>query len=159
MGHDADFTEFYASHWPRLVAALAHAVPEGADPRDAAQEAFARAYARWSNVSRHDRPDAWLFLTGFRIATRLRNKATTSEGVSGAQPAQQLGSVEMKLALSQLPERQRAALLLRAVYGLSTKETARALHCREGTVKSLVARGRAALANSLIEEDPTYEQR
>ncbi|MGE5236815.1 MAG: RNA polymerase sigma factor [Acidobacteriota bacterium] len=155
MGQDADFTEFYATHWPRLVAALAHAVPEGADPRDAAQEAFARAFAHWSSVSRHDRPDAWLFLTGFRIATRLRRKEATRDAEPGGQPLQELGSVEVKLALSQLSERQRAALLLRAVYGLSTKETARALHCREGTVKSLLARGRAALADSLIEEDPT----
>ena len=58
------------------------------------------------------------------------------------------------LALGQLSERQRAALLLRAIYGLSTKETARALRCREGTVKSLLARGRTALAVSLTEDGP-----
>lgn len=155
MGRDADFAEFYATHWPRLVAALAHAVPDGADPRDAAQEAFARAYARWSSVSRHDRPDAWLFLTAFRIATRLRNRASAGERpLTGPPPQQGEGDVQVRLALSRLPERQRAALLLRVIYGLSTKETARALRCREGTVKSLVARGRAALASSLIEEEP-----
>jgi RNA polymerase sigma-70 factor (ECF subfamily) len=129
-------------------------VPDGADPRDAAQEAFARAFARWSSVRRHERPDAWLFLTGFRIATRLRSKTMTGEGVLGASQPPQIGSVEVKLALSQLSERQRAALLLRGVYGLSTKETARAMRCREGTVKSLVARGRTTLAGSLTEEDP-----
>jgi len=60
------------------------------------------------------------------------------------------------MALRTLPERQRAALLLRGVYGLSTRETAQALHCREGTVKSLLARGRAALAASLEVQDPTH---
>jgi RNA polymerase sigma-70 factor, ECF subfamily len=83
----------------------------------------------------------------------------TSEAVLTVPQPQQLGSVEVKVALSHLSERQRAALLLRGLYGLTTKETARALHCREGTVKSLLARGRAALANSLTEEDPTHEPR
>jgi DNA-directed RNA polymerase specialized sigma24 family protein len=155
--HDAEFEEFYATQWSRLVAALAHAVPEGDDPRDAAQEAFARAFARWSTVRHHERPDAWLFLTGFRIATKIRRKAGRPEATSSPATPQPLGSVEVMLGLGLLPERQRAALLLRAVYGLSTKETARALRCREGTVKSLLARGRAALAISLTEEDPTRE--
>jgi len=154
--HDAEFEEFYATQWSRLVAALGHAVPEGDDPRDAAQEAFARAFARWSTVRHHEQPDAWLFLTGFRIATRLRRKAARTEATMTT-PSHQVGNVEVVLALAQLPERQRAALLLRAVYGLSTKDTARALRCREGTVKSLLARGRAALAISLTEEDPTRE--
>src|SRR3954468_1608819 len=30
--HDAEFEECYAAQWPRLVAALAHAVPEGDYP-------------------------------------------------------------------------------------------------------------------------------
>jgi RNA polymerase sigma factor (sigma-70 family) len=154
---DADFEEFYATQWSRLVAALAHAVPDGDDPRDAAQEAFARAYARWSSVSRHERPDAWLFLTGFRIATRIRRRAARRPEAGPADAPELFGNVDVMLALAQLSQRQRAALLLREIYGLSTKETARALRCREGTVKSLLARGRAALAMSLSEEGSTHD--
>jgi DNA-directed RNA polymerase specialized sigma24 family protein len=155
VGHDVGFEEFYATQWSRLVAALAHVLPDGDDPRDAAQEAFARAYARWSSVSRHERPDAW-FLTGYRIATRIRRKAERTDALPAATP-EVVGSVDVMLALAQLSERQRAALLLRGIYGLSTKETARALRCQEGTVKSLLARGREALAASLSAEDPSHE--
>ena len=155
MGRDADFEEFYRAQWPRLVAALAHAIPDGDDPRDAAQEAFARAYSRWPSVRNHEHPDAWLFLTAFRLATRIRQKGVLTHDLSPPSPIAP-ESADLVMALRTLPERQRAALLLRGVYGLSTRETALALHCREGTVKSLLARGRGALAASLEVEDPTH---
>jgi RNA polymerase sigma-70 factor (sigma-E family) len=44
-------------------------------------------------------------------------------------------------ALSQLAPRMRAAVVLRHVDGLSTQETAHALSCSTGTVKSQTARG------------------
>ena len=49
-------------------------------------------------------------------------------------------------ALSTLSPRQRLALVLRYVHGLSDAEIAAALGCRPGTVASLLSRGRAALS-------------
>ena len=49
-------------------------------------------------------------------------------------------------ALATLPPRQRLALVLRYVHGLSDAEIAAALGCRPGTVPSLLSRGRAALS-------------
>jgi RNA polymerase sigma-70 factor (sigma-E family) len=48
-------------------------------------------------------------------------------------------------ALGQLPPGMRAAVVLRHVEGLSTEETADALRCSTGTVKSQTARGLARL--------------
>jgi RNA polymerase sigma-70 factor (sigma-E family) len=48
-------------------------------------------------------------------------------------------------ALTQLPPRQRAALVCRYYLDLSERETAGVLGCRPGTVKSAVSRGLAAL--------------
>ena len=141
---DADFEEFYATQWSRLVAALAHAVPDGDDPRDAAQEAL-------DGRVQDD------FLQLFRIATRIRHRTARRPEADPAPAPELFGNVDVMLALTQLSQRQRAALLLREIYGLSTKETARALRCREGTVKSLLARGRAALAMSLLEEGSTHD--
>jgi RNA polymerase sigma-70 factor (sigma-E family) len=72
-------------------------------------------------------------------------------------------------ALAQLGPRMRAAVVLRHVDGLTTEETAQALRCSTGTVKSQTARGlerlRALLgdeANGLAEPnrsqpEPTYQ--
>ncbi|MCP2165557.1 SigE family RNA polymerase sigma factor [Goodfellowiella coeruleoviolacea] len=48
-------------------------------------------------------------------------------------------------ALQELPARQRAAVVLRHCADLSIADTAAALHCSEGTVKSQCARGLATL--------------
>jgi RNA polymerase sigma factor (sigma-70 family) len=56
-----------------------------------------------------------------------------------------LEGIEVDDLLSTIPARERAALLLRHYYGLSNRETARALACREGTVKSMLARARERL--------------
>jgi RNA polymerase sigma factor (sigma-70 family) len=49
-------------------------------------------------------------------------------------------------ALSELTPRQRCALTLRYVHGLTEPEIATALGCRPGTAASLLSRGRAALS-------------
>jgi len=59
----------------------------------------------------------------------------------------------MRQALAQLPARQRLALALRYVAGLTDSEIATALGCRRGTAGALLSRGRAALrANPLLAE-------
>jgi DNA-directed RNA polymerase specialized sigma24 family protein len=72
---DEDFSAFFKAQWPRLVAALATVVPKGEDPSDLAQEAMTRAYADWARVQRHPRPDAWLFLTAYRLAISSRRRS------------------------------------------------------------------------------------
>ncbi|HTU28741.1 MAG TPA: SigE family RNA polymerase sigma factor [Solirubrobacteraceae bacterium] len=61
-------------------------------------------------------------------------------------------------ALGRLPPRMRAAVVLRHLLDLSVDETAAALRCSSGTVKSQTARGldqlRAALANDQLLGDP-----
>lgn len=52
-----------------------------------------------------------------------------------------------------LPPRQRAAVVLRYYEGLSEAETARALHCSLGTVKSNTSRGLATLRRRVAGSD------
>jgi RNA polymerase sigma-70 factor (ECF subfamily) len=55
----------------------------------------------------------------------------------------------LERALAALPPEQREAILLREIEGLSYAEISAALEVHEGTVKSRIARARAALASSL----------
>lgn len=157
---DAEFHDFYQAHWSRLVAALSLAVPQEVDPEDVAQEAFTRAFSRWRTVAAHPSPEGWLFLTAFRVSHGLRRRldvrrkkmAPQSEAVdetafTGSLLAEILGS---------LPPRQRAVLILRHYYGFTTAETASAMDCPEGTVKSLLSRARKAAAEDLSKEGHNY---
>jgi RNA polymerase sigma-70 factor, ECF subfamily len=125
---EEDFVSFYEAHYSKLVAALAWSVPDGEDPRDVAQEAFARAYERWSRLQGHPRPDAWLFLTAYRLATSLRRRLITRRRHEGRrsiiEQSEGLQGASIEDLLASIPARQRAALVARHYYGLSTREAA-----------------------------------
>jgi RNA polymerase sigma factor (sigma-70 family) len=57
--------------------------------------------------------------------------------------------MDVRRALAALPPRQRAAVVLRYWEDLPVAETAAALGCSEGTVKSQVAKGLGALRRAL----------
>jgi RNA polymerase sigma-70 factor (ECF subfamily) len=128
-----------------------------------AQEAFLRLYERASRYQERGQ----LLPYVLRIATNLlrseerrsRRWRTLSQLVGampGAQepsPQRQLLSDEatqvVEAALSDLPLRYRAPLVLREIEGLSYREIAVALGCREGTVKSRINRARERLKTLL----------
>jgi len=58
--------------------------------------------------------------------------------------------VHLQSALSELPDRQRAALLLRITHDFSYSEIAGQLGCSENTVKTLIHRGRMGLSDKLM---------
>ncbi len=60
-------------------------------------------------------------------------------------------------ALGQLPPGMRAAVVLRHVEGLSTEETAHALRCSTGNVKSQLARGLERLRELLGDQVPAQQ--
>lgn len=138
-------------------------IPPEEDAEDVAQEAMVRAYERWRRVRTHERPDAWLFVTAYRLATSLRRRWAVRHRHARAGPAPAATDLFEGLVLvdllSSLEPRQRAVLLLRHHYGLSTRETAGLLRCPEGTVKSLGARARAALRAALSTPDEGANER
>jgi len=73
--------------------------------------------------------------------------------VAGPESESSALSVSVLWALGQLAPRMRAAVILRHVEGLSTEETAHALSCSAGTVKSQTARGLERL-RTLLGPDP-----
>ena len=107
-------------------------------------------------VRTYERPDAWLFVTAYRLASTLRRRLAVRRRRSPPEAAPIHDLFEPSILgdlLDTLPQRQRAALLLRHYYGLSTKETAAAMRCPEGTVKSLLQRGLSSLRATMVQEE------
>jgi len=72
---------------------------------------------------------------------------------AGADTDQRLDVISL---LARLPPRRRAVLVLRYFCDLSVEETAQALGCSEGTVKSHAARALESLRAGLKEGDPLW---
>lgn len=156
---DHSFEQFFEAQYPGICRALWLGFGEGCDPDDAAQDAFARAFQKWSAVSRLDRPATWVFVVAVRQARRnvRRRHRSMGDSVWATEPPQPSDDVASRLsivaALDELAPRQRLAIVLRYYADLSVRDIAKAMTCREGTVKATIHtahdRLRTILSNDL----------
>jgi RNA polymerase sigma-70 factor (ECF subfamily) len=153
------FDGFYASYAPGLVRQLAAYTGDLTEAQDCVQEAFARAWQRWSTVGAYDVPQAWVRRVAWRLAVsrwrRLQagRAAARQHGATPDVPGLEPDHVALVAALRTLPEAQRRALVLHHVGDLSIAEVAAETGAPEGTVKARLSRGRAALAAQLAETE------
>ena len=163
-GDDAAL-ERLARHALRLALRTAAAtLGSREDAADVAQEVALEALRGLHKLRDPERFDAWVYRITARRALRLlqsqrRRRETTLDTVGEPeQPvfsfdedelAEQWSAVpQIREALAQLPPRQRLALALRYVAGLTDRQIADVLGCRRGTACSLLSRGRTALQSS-----------
>lgn len=158
-----DFDEFYRAGAARLVRQLLPMTGSRAEAEDVVQEAYARAYARWSTVRRYDAPEAWVRTVAVRLAVSRWRKARNAALAwrRRAEPTEVLGagpeSVALVAALRTLPEAQRVAIVLHHLMDLSVEQVAEHTGAPTGTVKARLSRGRAALA-PLLREDTSLTE-
>lgn len=158
MAGEGDFDVFYASSNRRLLVQLYAACGDLGEAQDCLQEAFVRAWSRWSRLATYDNPEAWVRTVAMRLAINRWHKARSSvrawsrhgPGQVGAEPSPD--SVALVAGLRRLPWPQRQALVLHHIAGLSVAEIAAEIGVPENTIKTRLARGRVALAGQLSEE-------
>ncbi|WDZ86829.1 sigma-70 family RNA polymerase sigma factor [Micromonospora cathayae] len=149
------FDEFYRGSRQRLLGFVYVLTGDLSEAQDSVQEAYVRAWQRWSTVSGYDDPEAWVRVVASRIAVsrwrslRSRARAYLRHGATESVPAPSTDTVEVVAALRRLPEEQRTALALYYLLGLPVAEVARETNAPVGTVKARLSRGRTALAGLL----------
>ena len=144
------FAAFYASSYRRLLGQLFAVTGDLAEAENVLQEAYARAFARWSRVGAYDLPEAWVR----RVAINLAAMADRSLRLGPPPLVPELSPelLDLRDALAALPLAQRQVIVLHHLAGLPVEEVARELRLAAGTVKSRLARGRAAMATMLDHE-------
>ena len=153
------FTDLYVSSFARLVGQVAVVTADREAAEEAVQEAFGRLWRRWDSLSVYDRPEAWVRRVAINVAIsrwrRMRRLLPLGVTVRAAPEDDPATRHDVQKALQALPLRQRHALLLHHVVGLSVAEVAQEMGAKEGTVKSWLFRGRESLQRSLgVEEAP-----
>lgn len=138
------------------------------DAEDCAQDTLAKALVRWRRVGLHPIPwtarvatngaiDRWRKRERSQLSLHHGDQAVRS--VDRTQHDTQHAHLvfrqrdDLVRALRALPRRQREAVVLRHLLDLSEAETATALKCSPGTVKSATSRGLAKLRDLL--DDPS----
>jgi len=157
---EADFDVFYRTTRHRVVTTLYALTGDLGTAQDAAQEAYARAWQRWSQLADYDDPEAWVRTVARRICLsawrKARNGYKAYRRHGTAPPAGAPGDDTMALvaALRRLPTEQRVAIALHHLLDLPVAEVARETGTSVSTVKSRLARGRRTLS-ALLAEDLT----
>lgn len=152
MGDVDGFDDLYRGSRRRLLGYVYVLTGDLAEAQDVVQEAFVRAWQRWSTVGRYPDPESWVRVVAARLAVsrwrgrRSRTRAHVRHGPP--RPAEGPGpeTVAIVAALRTLPPAQRTALALHYVFGYSVADIARETGAPVGTVKARLHRGRAALA-------------
>ena len=146
------FTAFYRAHYPEVARALAVTLGDRDLGGEAADEAMARCYSRWSAVRGYDNPAGWVYRVGLNWArSRLRRAARARpvvESVTVADPPE-VADPAVDAALRALPLELRAVVVCRLLFDWSTEVTAEVLDLRPGTVKSRLHRALAKLERKL----------
>lgn len=157
--HEA-FGQLVRTHQSRIYRHLLNLTGSREEALELSQEMFLKAWQALPDW----RPDALFHTWLYRIASNLAydtlrrrrivafepladdddTPATDAGPEALLQARQRLGNLDA--ALARLPAEQREIVLLREVEGLSYEELAAAQGIDEGTVKSRLARARAALA-------------
>lgn len=154
-----EFAAFYDATWSRTVACAYAVAGELGAAEDIAQEAYTRAWPRWSRLNAYEEPAAWVRQVATRLAiSRWRRARVARAFLSRSRdpepvPGPDAGALALARALAQLPLAQRRAVVLHHLGDLSVREVAQLEGCPPGTIKARLSRGRAALAALL--GDPT----
>lgn len=145
---DREFTEFVVARRAALVRVAALLMSgDLAGAEDVVQTALTRLYLAWPRV-RPDTVDAYARRCVVNAAADDRRSLFSRREQLRAQlpdiaavEAQHGDATAILALLATLPTGMRAAVVLRYAEGLSVAETAEAMGCSEGNVKSQSARG------------------
>lgn len=138
-----ELAAFFRAQHSRLVGFLALYCGDAQVAEEIAQDALVRLCRDWNKVRHMDHPEAWLQRVGINLTNSyFRRRSAERRAKARLGDSKQAwvdrSDTELLDALSSIPARQKAALLLRHYLGLSTREAAEALGCPEGTIKTLV---------------------
>jgi len=162
-GDRTAFDQIIISHQRKIISLAWRMLGNQEDARDAAQETFMRVYKSFGRFDPAQDFNGWLYRIAVNVCRDLARKRRSNhfsleaEVESGAiaEPASPHDTESAALlaqeqailrrALATLPEKERAAIVLRDLEGLDTEEVARILGSSPTTVRSQISAARVKI--------------
>jgi len=150
------FDDFFEIEHERLLGALYVVTGDLNEAEDLMQEAFVKVLQRWDVVQSLTDPTGYLYRTAmnvFRTRYRRSRMAIRRMASISRRDRDPFDEVEIRedvrLALTTLTPRQRAAIVLTELLGYPPSEAARALGVKASTVRALTTQARSTLRMTL----------
>jgi RNA polymerase sigma-70 factor (sigma-E family) len=152
---DADFEALFEEVFPLAQRVAFRVVGDPYAAEDIAAEAFARLYARWGRMRGEPGRTGWVLkVTGNLAIDAIRRKRPAPEPprvVDGEEAV--VLRMALAAALSALPQRQRAVVVLRYLADQSEEQVAQTLGISAGTVKAHAHRATQRLRRQLPDNE------
>ena len=159
-----DFRSYVAARSPALLRTAYALTGNRADAEDLLQTALAKTYLSWDRIREREAVDGYVRQVMVNTRTSWWRRRKVDERPTGELPERPAGRDApadadlhdaLWTALSGLPTRQRAMVVLRYYEDLSEAETAAVMGVSVGTVKSATSRALARLRDSSgLRDDP-----
>lgn len=152
---EMSFGDWYREARPGLLESLMRVVNRPVVAEDALEVAFEKAFERWERVQTMRSPNGWVY----RVALNAARRQFGREGREAERLAAAMGrrsptpppGGETWLLVDELPVRQRTAVVLRHVGGMTEAEIGQAMGVTRSTVSSSLASAYRHLARALTE--------
>jgi RNA polymerase sigma factor (sigma-70 family) len=152
-GDDVAFEVLYERHAPSILSFCRHMLSDAEEAEDAVQQTFLSAHRDLLQDERQIRVKPWLYTIARNRCVsilRMRRDQTERDPVVattglGEEVQRRSDLRDLVADLRDLPDDQRAALVLTELGDLSHADVADVLDCRTANVKGLVFRARAGL--------------
>ena len=160
MSPDVEFEQFFLANYDSVLHVLIVTTGDREPATDATQEAFIKAYSKWSKIRHYDSPAAWVRRIAINATRdtirserrrRRREQADRPETVASHDDRYAADSFTRDL-LDGLTRRQREVATLYYVDDRSVSDIAYILRLNEGTVKFHLSEARDRL-RQLVERD------
>jgi RNA polymerase sigma-70 factor (sigma-E family) len=165
---DDTFREFVLSASPGLLRTGWMLTGDRNLAEDLLQTALAKTWPHWSRISKDGTPAAYVRTVMVRTYASWSGRRWCGEVPSENLPERidddsALGAADerdrLTRALATLPRRQRAVVVLRYYLDMSEQQTADALGCSAGTVKTQAARGLSRLRETSADRSARERER
>jgi RNA polymerase sigma-70 factor, ECF subfamily len=173
MGGDLDSFNQLVLRWERPIYALAYRViGREEDARDVCQETFLRAFRALNGFKGQAKFSSWLYRIALNLCRdwirrerrqpvvqapegvdiiELAGDSAPTESIEDLVARREIGRA-IGRAMSELPEEQRTAIILKEYHGLTFQEIADLLDCPLSTVKTRLYQGLSVLRRQLARE-------
>lgn len=165
-GNVEDFERLYNVSYGRILGTLTALLGDRGAAEDCAQDAFEKAYRKWSSWQPIAPAEAWVHRIAINVAISYKRKMRLRQvdevirriGAPslGEDPQNVVENRDLAAALAKLPPKQAAAIVLRHYHGYTNRAIAHALGIPERTVASRlsIAKQRLRVILQPTREDP-----